>query len=214
MSARKKLTSSASVGVSRVASSASSASASASSVAVGSSATGAGGTARSTAPVGRLTGILKTTLASNRVALSNELLLVITKLFPDADQSKLISELQGKDGNPFFTVKNKRILMEIKAIERKFGFEVAYEFCKNIENVGEVIKQTPLLESVREQLQIDDEMVEKGGETISENSYTCIKAGCNNKKIGFFMKQTRSGDEGATTFLRCTVCGKRWSERG
>jgi DNA-directed RNA polymerase subunit M/transcription elongation factor TFIIS len=45
---------------------------------------------------------------------------------------------------------------------------------------------------------------------ISEGALKCSRCSC--KKIFSFSKQTRSIDEPATVFARCSECGHRWSE--
>lgn len=37
-----------------------------------------------------------------------------------------------------------------------------------------------------------------------------LECKCGSKKTISFQKQTRSADEGATTFAQCTVCGNKW----
>lgn len=49
---------------------------------------------------------------------------------------------------------------------------------------------------------------------LVEGKFVCkkIKDGkvCGSKKCYFSVAQTRSGDEGQTTFIRCYVCGHMW----
>lgn len=45
---------------------------------------------------------------------------------------------------------------------------------------------------------------------IKEGHYTCFK--CHKRNCSFFMAQTRSGDEGMTTFITCHSCGAKWKD--
>jgi transcription elongation factor S-II len=44
--------------------------------------------------------------------------------------------------------------------------------------------------------------------TVPDSEVECRR--CHNKKIVFDKLQTRSGDEGMTTFLKCLICKRRW----
>jgi DNA-directed RNA polymerase subunit M/transcription elongation factor TFIIS len=48
------------------------------------------------------------------------------------------------------------------------------------------------------------------GEEVAEGEFTCRK--CGSSKCSWVSVQTRSGDEAATIFVKCTHCGKRWKE--
>jgi DNA-directed RNA polymerase subunit M/transcription elongation factor TFIIS len=48
------------------------------------------------------------------------------------------------------------------------------------------------------------------GIKVERGNHTCRS--CKSKETYFYRQQTRSGDEGMTTFVICTKCGKRWTE--
>ncbi|MFX0050869.1 MAG: transcription factor S [Candidatus Hermodarchaeota archaeon] len=49
-------------------------------------------------------------------------------------------------------------------------------------------------------------------EPMPSTNAKCKK--CSNNKAIFWQVQTRSGDEGSTTFYRCTKCGFTWRDYG
>lgn len=61
-------------------------------------------------------------------------------------------------------------------------------------------------EGEREEKEID--VVEKKEETMPTVEKECPK--CGNKKAFYWTLQTRSSDEPATKFFKCTECGHTW----
>lgn len=151
--------------------------------------------------------------AKSRTAQDDELQRIMTNLFPDQDQARRIMSLKDRDGLTLFTLKTREILLDVLAIVDQNGFEKTVEFLQSLESAQDVIHNNPLLEDVRIQLQAEDQLLEAEDEKISEGIYTCPKAGCGSQKIKYRTKQTRGGDEGETTSLRCTSCGKRWKDQ-
>lgn len=45
---------------------------------------------------------------------------------------------------------------------------------------------------------------------IEQGVFLCRKSECGSNKTKHWQSQTRSGDEGMTTFVYCTVCGTRY----
>lgn len=164
-------------------------------------------------PIGRLTAPSHRLTKNIQASQVSELRMIMDKLFSEESEKQALLDLK-LNGLPFFTLKERGVLLDVKAIYTSIGFEGLMEYLVTVKDVKEVSRTSPLLEKVQEQLLIEDEMAERGNEKIEESNYTCPRAGCNNKKIGFYQKQTRSADEGMTTFLRCTVCNRRWTERG
>lgn len=60
----------------------------------------------------------------------------------------------------------------------------------------------PIRASIREEDHMLDDMV------FEEGVLECNR--CNSKKTMSYQRQTRSADEGATTFARCTECNHNW----
>ena len=51
-------------------------------------------------------------------------------------------------------------------------------------------------------------VVDEGDELISKTTQECPK--CKHHEAYFWSKQTRAGDEGETSFFRCTKCKHTW----
>lgn len=158
-------------------------------------------------------------LASRRIATQarsadiNELEQIITQLFPKPEEQKMIMELHTKEGQPFFTLVEKEYLLEVWALAQERGFDAALELLQQLGSASQITAKNPLLDPIRQQLQLEDELLERN-EEVTEGEYTCINPSCRSKKIGRRLKQTRSADEGMDVFLHCPVCSKRWRERG
>jgi DNA-directed RNA polymerase subunit M/transcription elongation factor TFIIS len=162
-------------------------------------------------------GINRLTLAARqranqaRSAESDELARIFSQLFPQPEQATAIAALRDRDEQPFFTLQNRARLMDARAMVRRDGFEATLAFLSKLPNAEAITTETPLLDTVRQQQQLEDEMVERK-EDVTEGEYTCRSGKCQSRKIARRIKQTRSADENATTFLRCTSCGERWRE--
>lgn len=88
---------------------------------------------------------------------------------------------------------------------------------KNIKDVLSELKQGKVLWNHPEydQLKIEMEEQDRFAENpieIVEGIEDCKKCGSN--KVSSYSVQTRSADEGMTTFCTCLSCNARWSHRG
>jgi hypothetical protein len=45
---------------------------------------------------------------------------------------------------------------------------------------------------------------------VHQSAHVCVK--CNHNQVEYTQMQTRSADEGMTTFLHCTACDHRWRD--
>jgi DNA-directed RNA polymerase subunit M len=66
--------------------------------------------------------------------------------------------------------------------------------------------------SISEKISSNDNVVMRGEEinTLPTTNEICPK--CGHNKAFWWLKQTRSGDEAETRFLRCTDCKHTWRE--
>jgi len=172
--------------------------------------------AASSVPIGRLGIASRVLAAKSRVNVDAELKRIITGLFPDSEQATQLSELKTANGAPFFTLGNRELLLEAAAIVDSLGFDAALAFFRQARVAQDLIDNSPIpaLAEVHNNLEREDNLLLKGKEQVTESQYQCGALKCKSRRIAFYQKQTRSGDEGATTFLRCTACGKQWQERG
>ena len=66
---------------------------------------------------------------------------------------------------------------------------------------------SPVYNTFRDDQNEEDHFVQNPF-TVDEGVLQCFK--CNSKRTFSFQKQTRSADEGATTFAQCAQCGHKW----
>ena len=83
---------------------------------------------------------------------------------------------------------------------RKCGFRVKY------------YKPLEIAEAVQKKPSDDVIIIEKNEEALPKTRAVCPK--CSNKEAFWWLRQTRSGDEAPTLFLRCTKCRFSWREYG
>ncbi len=73
-------------------------------------------------------------------------------------------------------------------------------------------KPLKIEEAVVNKPQDDVIVIEKNEEVLPKTRTLCPK--CGNKEAIWWLRQTRSGDEAPTLFLRCTKCRFSWREYG
>jgi len=72
---------------------------------------------------------------------------------------------------------------------------------------GDVMWNHSMYETFRDQHRESDDFLMNPFE-IEEGILECRK--CNSKRTFSFQRQTRSADEGSTTFAQCADCGNKW----
>ena len=85
-------------------------------------------------------------------------------------------------------------------------YEVAGRFLQT-EPLTDLGWDHPVFADFVEEQKMQDEFQSRPLE-IEEGVLQCYR--CGSKKTISFQKQTRSADEGSTTFAQCVQCGKRW----
>lgn len=100
----------------------------------------------------------------------------------------------------------------------KYLYEISYELKQNtkITPIFEALKNGTIgwngssFDNIRRNQQEEDDFTVNPFE-IAEGVQKCNKCGSN--RTFSYQKQTRSADEGATTFIQC-VCGNKWRYSG
>ena len=91
------------------------------------------------------------------------------------------------------------------------GFEEVYKYLKSSqkENNREIIlKKSPVFDSSRKRNFLE---ITKDLRSVKVESHTqCPR--CKQFHVDTITKQTRSADEGATDYHRCSDCGYQWKE--
>ena len=122
-------------------------------------------------------------------------------------KQKNINYIMRKTNGPDQAIKIYEILcmMNNPEYDDEENLSQTINFLKN----DELLWLNPIFEIERQKMNEENDFMVCPYE-ISEGVLTCSKCGC--KKIFSFSKQTRSIDEPATVFARCSECGHRWSE--
>lgn len=110
--------------------------------------------------------------------------------------------------------------IDVISIEEDDKQELLYEISLHLLNNKKSIKELiyfldkgtlgynhPRYEELRFQQEEEDRFATTPFE-IEEGVLECER--CGSKKTFSFQKQTRSADEGATTFAQCVECGNKW----
>ena len=77
-----------------------------------------------------------------------------------------------------------------------------------VENIcnGRYAWNHPMFDEIRMSMHEEDHILDDM--VFEEGALDCYR--CNSKKTISYQRQTRSADEGATTFARCTECNYNW----
>lgn len=99
--------------------------------------------------------------------------------------------------------------MEIVGMLRKNGFQHTYDFLSQATNPEFVLWEQESMDEGRARVISETEM-EQIGESGVKGVGTCRY--CASTELIISRKQTRSGDEGMTIFVRCVMCQRQWRE--
>lgn len=94
----------------------------------------------------------------------------------------------------------------LKASENKI--ETLKEIIEIIEKGNFSIWKLPRYKKSKIRLKSENKLYDNTLFDVEEGVLECGK--CGGKKTISFQRQTRSADEGATTFVQCIQCGNRW----
>ena len=115
------------------------------------------------------------------------------------------------NSDTLFNLKERDFILEALDILRTLGFEDGYQYLKGAvkeQTRDLIIRNSPIFESSRKRNFLE---ITKDLRAVKVESYkACPK--CKQFHVDSFSKQVRSGDEGETTFNKCTDCGHQWKE--
>ena len=115
------------------------------------------------------------------------------------------------NSDTLFNLKERDFILEAIDILSTLGFEDGYQYLKRAvkeQTRDLIIRNSPIFESSRKRNFLE---ITKDLRTVKVESYkACPK--CKQFHVDSFSKQVRSGDEGETTFNKCTDCGHQWKE--
>lgn len=109
------------------------------------------------------------------------------------------------------SLKDRAFLLEVSGMISVLGFNDTYEYLKGSQNQNSrnnIIKNSPLFEEARRRNFLD---ITKELRTDRSESYISCKR-CHQNHVNTMTVQTRSADEGATTFYKCSDCGYEWHD--
>ena len=110
-----------------------------------------------------------------------------------------------------FTLKDRDFILETIGFIQEYGFEYSYKYLKSSqkENSREIIiKRSPVYDSYRKKIFLD---ITKDLRATKVESHTqCPR--CKQYHVDTISKQTRSADEGATDYHKCSDCSYQWKE--
>lgn len=150
----------------------------------------------------------------NLTTSDQELKSLVNQLLANEGQAEQLLALKLADGSPFFTMKNKHLLLDALAITDKLGFDDGLKFLQSLSDPNEIVTKSPLLEKIHDDLDLETELLLGAVEQMSNSQFKCPNASCGSRRIAYYQKQKRSADEGMDLSLRCTACGERWNKRG
>lgn len=115
------------------------------------------------------------------------------------------------NSDSMFNLKERDFILEAIQILNTLGFEQGYTYLKSSENQRSremIIRNSPVFDNSRKRNFLE---ITKDLRTVKVESYKqCPR--CKQFHVDSFSKQVRSGDEGETTFNKCSDCGHQWKE--
>jgi DNA-directed RNA polymerase subunit M/transcription elongation factor TFIIS len=160
-----------------------------------------------TGPSKTLTKASQQNMVTPEKNLSNILMMVADKWNGNEEKVNNLLSLTYKNGTKILDVNRKDVLMEIIGMLTNIGYENVMEFLVEAETPDYVVWEQPSMDESRDNLakEIAIKLTEEKG---IKGVGKCIY--CNSNELIFALKQTSSGDEGSTTFIRCVECGRNW----
>ena len=142
--------------------------------------------------------------------LLNSVMDIITPPIVDIDiKIPQLVALTYTDNTPILKANDPYTIMEIIELVRVLPFDevMAYAFKKN--SASELYWTLPIFDAGRAKVQKEISLIQLEEVGVTEIG-RCRH--CSGKELVFAQKQTRSGDEPMTVFVRCVQCEHRWRQ--
>ena len=126
----------------------------------------------------------------------------------DDKKIKSLLNLKIKD-DQMFSLKNPNFLVEVTFLINTLGFEKSYNFLKTQEKQKDresIIRNSECFNSSRKRFFFE---ITKDLRTVKVESWVQCKR-CKSREVETETRQTRSADEGETTFYTCKSCNFQW----
>lgn len=128
------------------------------------------------------------------------------------DKTKIDKLLKLKlKSETMFNLKDRDFILEVFGMMDTLNFDTVYNYLKanqNETNREVIVKKSPVYNNSRKRNFLD---ITKDFRIRKVESHTrCPR--CKQYHVDTISKQTRSADEGATDFHRCSDCGYQWKE--
>jgi DNA-directed RNA polymerase subunit M/transcription elongation factor TFIIS len=171
----------------------------------------------------RIKDITATTLVA-RPAPENVSVPIITPVTADASSRGLLKALLDARDIPRFlslrytstrapilTTTNTDVFREVMDMISQLGAETTYEFLARCSTPDDVIWGQPAMETARSKSALELNIL-RDDPKVHVSNISCPR--CNKFTVLFKkMAQTRSMDEGMTTYYTCSNCGNNWTAR-
>lgn len=126
----------------------------------------------------------------------------------DERQANVLLVLRYKEsGNPIIDPSRRDILQEIIGMLTIQPFEEVVAFLEEATNPKYILWNQPSVEEGR--IKVAREIIIRQAEDSGIKGVGKCKF-CASTELIFVLMQLRSGDEPATVFVKCTLCGQRW----
>lgn len=125
------------------------------------------------------------------------------------EQVKVLLQLRYSNGNLIIDPNRKDIIMEIIGMLRIQSFDEIIDFLTDAPSQEYILWDQKSMDEGRNKVSREIDMnqaKDEGVKGIGKCRY------CPSTELAFATKQTRSGDEPMTVFVRCVMCQKQWRE--
>lgn len=136
---------------------------------------------------------------------------LLRKLWPDnkKETKKIVKLVYAETDQKIIDRKRPDVIVEIVEMLRTTPFREVYKYLKRSTSPEDLIWGQPSMDAGREAVQREiaiQQTKDVGIKGVGRCRF------CASTELVFATKQTRSGDEAATIFVRCVMCDKQWRQ--